>query len=73
LAGILDLFCESHIADLEDTLEGLSLLFDDSYNTIVLPSTLSLEIVLHESTQVFGLVTPHCIVLSFDSNMWTFK
>ena len=40
---------ESHTVDLEDTLEGISLLFDDSFNIIVIPSNFSLEIDIHES------------------------
>lgn len=45
LIDIASFFVESHILVLGDKFEGLSLLFDDSHNTTIVPSCLSLELV----------------------------
>lgn len=45
LTDIASLFVESHISDLEDQFEGLSLLFDDSNGSTIITSCLSMEFV----------------------------
>lgn len=46
LVDISSLFVESHLIDLEDHIEDICLLFDDSFDGVASPSSAS-EIVLH--------------------------
>lgn len=55
LTDIASLFVESHILDLEDQFEGLSLLFDDSHGSTIVTSCLSLELVQDKFPLVAGL------------------
>lgn len=61
LTDIALLLVESHISNLGDTFEGLSLLFDDSCDTPIVTSWLSLELV-NDQFPVVPCLSPYIVI-----------